>query len=417
MSNFIKLSVAFLSISLVSCNSSGGSVSNTGTAGITNSNMVTTVEGAFESLGDTDFGSSTRRLSRSLASRNLKTSAFFSAEAESEEDPDCSNKGRPWDVTANGGLGDVLSDQDEYSSRLFRCVATINSESPETIRGSLIQAEEISCLVEALGLSYPTAEGSEVHPFSNLNLASTNCFADLSEMPSVVSGNLTLSKLDTASTGYEEKFQVDIDDIDGLTVGDQPFTYVMYFFNEDNRMGFKAVEQAEGMNGAGGITQVTLDFNEGTIAYNSVDDRDRSSDDYRRSVRLMLKATFDSNFNITDVSEGAGIYTQSGPTKDTQFSLYSIRGNSTNGYKSFGYNYTDSVRAVSFTEMGSNCIDSTDDCTSEAGLVANSSSAESFYLNNQTAWETLASSGKSVCYSSVNYTATPNTGVLGVCDD
>lgn len=396
---------------LISCKSSKSSATAiASTANVDTTEMAEVMGDTFESLGDTGFGTDSKKIAYAKKTSHQKS---FTPEAQSSEDPNCSNKGRPWDV----GLGTVMNTTNtEYSNLQFRCLATINSNSPETVRGVLKQAEEISCTLSVITgepVAFPSSLGDNVVPFSNANLTTTGCFADTSEMPTDVSGTVTYSTLDSSATGFEEKITINITDMDPGTIGNQPFTFTMLFFNENNRMGLKTIEEAEGLDGAGGSAQVTVDLNEGTLFYNYIDDRAKSGEDFRTAVRMKIKATFDANFNITQVSEGSGIYVTSGPNKNESFTMSTIKGNQSTGFKSYAYQYTNNP-SESLSEASTNCVDGS--CLSETGLVPTAEVAGDFFIGNQATWQTFIQNGQGLCANAeLNFSPTPSTGELGIC--
>ncbi len=416
--NYRNFAFVFLGTALVSCNSSGGGggiVLFPSTSGIESTEMAGVIGGSFESLGGTDFGSSGVRRSKSyLSQKGIKLNTRFTPEEQSSEDPNCSNKGRPWDSQ----LDQAMSENDtEYSNLRFRCLATINSNSPETVRGVLAQAAELSCALEAITgqpVSFPSTVGDNEVPFSNADLTTTGCFADTSEMPTNVSGTVTYTTLNSQNNGFEEKIKIEIDDMDPNTVGDQPFEYSMFFFNEDNRMGIKTVEEAEGLDGAGGSAQVLVDLNENVIFFNYIDDRARNGEDYRTLVRLKMNATFDANFNITAVSEGTGFSLNSGPNKNESYSGATITGSQTTGFKSRAFYYFNDP-APTIQPRSMNCIDGL--CDGMDGLYpVDETEAENVFMDNQTTWSNFILGTGTLCAEDdVTLAAVPSTGSLGVC--
>jgi len=417
--NYKGLTFVFLGTALVSCNGSGGgggAISYPSTAGVESTEMAGVIGGAFESIGGTDFGSPSVRRSKSyLAQKGLRLNSTFADEAQSVEDPNCSNKGRPWDI----GLDQPMADNEtEYSNLRFRCLASINSNSPETVRGVLAQAAELSCALEAITgepVSFPPTVGDNVVPIeTNADLTTTGCFADTSELPNSVNGTVTYTTLDSQSAGFEEKITIQIDDMDPNTGGDQAFEYVMFFFNEDNRMGIKTVEQAEGLDGAGGSAQVLVDLNENVIVFNYIDDRARVGEDFRTLVRLKMNATFDANFNITAVSEGTGFSLNSGPNKDESYNGATITGSQTTGFKSRAFYYFNDP-APTIQSRSFNCIDG--ECLGLDGLYpVDEAEAENVFMDNQATWSNFISGTGTLCAEGeVILSPTPVAGSLGLC--
>ncbi len=227
-------------------------------------------------------------------------------------------------------------------------------------------------------------------------------------MTEVVLNDMVATQLDSTLDGFQYNLS-----FTGAELG----LYSLDFFNSGGKIGFKKREDGQN-NGVGGVTLMTLDMTNGELLVNMIDDRDRSSDSYRRLMRMRVTGTVNSSYEFTALNalEGFLINSSMGfnavSGSNNNYFGASVMGTAASGYlyKSMSRNdgATDTVNA-------SKCEGSTDSCASVTPLLF-VGGANSFF-NVTSSWASYITSSKPLCDdgSSITLDILAVNGPLGVC--
>lgn len=406
------VSTAFL---LTACNSSGGGALSSTISEF--SSIFSGADSAFESLGSVGFGGEGARNFAALTGIKV-------GDTQSTLDAKCSEHGSPWE----DGVGQMALDNTLYSSRLFYCLATLGEGGPDTVRGSYSTPKAVLCAVDSALGDVEYTEGGNT--FENVSVStSSGCFTssmleDMGDVSSITLDSITFTELDPLTTGWQKKVE--------LMSTDAGVHYTLYSFKTADRYGFRSVEAGNG-SGTGGIVSLMVDTTTGDLVYSNLDDRGgpaptKGPDSlYKRFTRVRVNGDVASDGTFTQLNSASGVYAQSGSAViyddlDKNFTMATIKGNSTVGYKSYAYSVTDTDgSSSSLPSMGgaisNNCFDGDESCTDDMPAIA--ADATSFFQktsSNSSAWADYRENGKPLCASDVTFSAVPANGNLGVCD-
>lgn len=413
----IRLYVAAFAVSGISvffagCSSnSGGGSSNSSTDLSSAAGVLKAASQAIQSAG---FQSSSF-VGSSKPSKGIRTLASI----QSSNDPLCSNNGEPWDSDLSAVM---LSNHAEYAERVFHCKVNGNVvESVDTIAGSFAQNASIMCSVyshfgiDSSDFGSSAAELVTVSP-ATIPLT-TSCWPqgrpveNSVELTEVQASSVTVQAL-AANTGYEFEIRMALVGLGNIR---------LKWFNKDSRFGVAKIEEAEGAEGVGSITQITVDSQAGVLLLNAFDDRDRN-DVYRSVSRFRASGDLNANYQFTTINEGKAYNLISGSgmadaaDATFTFSAVTVVGQSTGAqFKLWSDGENDGQAPVAGAPTCNG------DCTGLADVGA-AAGMEALIRRDNTvkaAWATYIDSGLPMCdsgTSTVNYDAVPSSlGAFGVC--
>ena len=409
-----------LSVMAVSCGKSSDdddTVAATPAATPTPAATAAKVEGAYEVVKTVDAALSS---SASTVPGSLIIPPTSLALAKMGGNKICSEHGTP----VKAGLGkakdeelgsnyELATSDAEYASKLFYCIASMETTSPETIRGSLAQFKSVLCSFEkALGkaIEYTEAGNNLIGASGSLDVnLTTECWPQGTPegLTKVAMTKGVATKL-AADTGYQYQLSFSSEES-----GD----YNLRFYNADGRIGFKKFGEGA-KEGAGDLTEILLDTNTGSIIANIVDDREGSggaNEAYRRVVRMKVKGEFDAaTLAFKAIDSMQGIYFNSGDYSKSQdsFSATTINGDKTKGF--YAHSVKGTVGATP-TDDYKACTGLKTDC-SATGLIVDAAATK--FFNYRSEWKVQKSTGLPPCDKGVDidFGAVVPTGKLGKCE-
>lgn len=392
------------------------STTTSGAAGTTNTDkvngayaVVKTVDSAMSSSGSTAPGTLI------IPPTSLHLASYMG------KNKICSAHGVPVKDGLSKAVGDELGGNDQldlsdttYASKLFYCLASMETDSPETIRGSLAQFKSILCSLEkALGkeIEYTEAGNDMMAGATSLKVAlGSDCWPQGTPdgMTEVVMDKVLATKMADAS-GFQYMLQ-----FGGTDVG----SYNLAFFNADGRIGFKKWDDGKD-DGAGSYTEIVLDSTAGVVLLNMVDDREGAGgadSAYRRTVRMKLKGEFDTeSLAFKSIAALQGLYFNSG---DYASNKLQFTGTTINGDKDKGF-YAHSVGGVagtSVTDRFKGCTGLKSDCTA-TGLLIDATNSKTFFDSRED-WKKEKTDGLPLCDNGkdIDFAGVMSTGKFGKCE-
>lgn len=362
-------------------------------------------------------------LSSSQKAPSVEASLALLANTENSEEqssllPNCSNVGRPWDLTTDSLMATSSS---AYAQAEFYC-QTNSDESPDTIAGSIKMSKAILCSLESsLGTIDYTADGKI---YKDVTITpTTECGFSEKQIEEVsTGGGLTATvkatalssgdwqrKLDLSVTGF-----VEISLYTSVSAGKVAVKFVELWDADQRGDGSQA--GAAGKMGTRGSV-ISVDRATGTM-------RAEYADTYwGRHSRLYAKGSFDTDTGeFGDLSDLSGAFTSFGVSNNNgSISLWgsysSVEGTATGGFK---YNSAQisggSYDALTFTGNNAACVP-TNGCTDNDGIVLTAAADDVAFMavgahaddhdGSRTEFETWFESAGDLSFSAFTTAVTP----------
>ena len=397
-------------VSLVALTSCGKKNEDTTTADVTTSKLAASgalmLEYAASSLSSTQKAPT----SALIVAGKIKAKRAFrlDAEVQSTVTPACTNKGAPWNTTTSARMEPSDSNV-KYAEAVLYC-QTNNSESPDTLAGSMRMARSLICdLEKTIGTIEYTAAGKA---YAGVAVTPTiECGWTAGQISEISQGAPTAS---LTATSY------DFGDWQRSIHLEAPAVHVdikLYMTATADNAAIKFIEawdaDARGDGAAAGLSAGAKGTRGNVISIDRANGAIRAeyADTYwGRRARIYAKGSFDATTGefgtVTDMS---GAFTDVGANGSTNINgkFATVKGTSADGFKYNSGTLQQSGTTLSTSATFANAKDScqpTTGCTSNAGITfsavaedlkfLSAGGALDAYNSTRVAFETwLASSG------------------------